>query len=412
MGNVPGKVVTDQPDNAADRDQKIKAVDELRQEMEALALKARDLILAQPPIQFLGYVLSQFHLAMLQVNIDAAESSHHQKEVVKIYQLVLEYMHAVWSCHADLPNEAQPVDEGKAGELMEVFAALDVKTALYCMASTAARIDDGAGGHSAETEFHAKSSWSLIRGHRYQVLEGEFFRFALEPHSDALKSAYGVDHDEIAAGIQRIADAFRAGVSRAADELNAAMQRADAITKASGEDLETIMTRLRAEEPEYTEEIGQQIQDMLFGGVCNLSRHSGLPAALLVDLSYAPGENTHFLPPASLQARLCEHCQRVVNQGSGLVVPSTRLTASLFETLPIVRSSGDYGSGCHTATSGLTGRVVASKKPTRRYSRTSSNRPNRTRAFTTRMRPRASGSSATCCCWLMTSYWSSKVRLG
>ncbi len=109
-----------------------------------------------------------------------------------------------------------------------------------------------------------------------------------------MKNAYGVDHDEIAAGIQRIANAFRVGVSRAADELDAAMQRAYGIAKASGKDIEAVMTRLRAEEPEYTEEICHHIRDMLFGGVCNLSRHSGLPAALLDDLSYAPGENTQF----------------------------------------------------------------------------------------------------------------------
>ena len=219
--------------------------------MEALALKARDLILAQPPIRFLGYVLSQFHVALLHVSTDAAGSLYHQKEVVKTYQLALEYMHAVWSCHADLPGEAQAVDEGKAGELMEVFAALDIKTMLYCTVSAAARIDDGVGGHSVDTEFHAKSSWSLIRGHRYQVLEEEFF----------------CDHEEIAAGIQRIADAFRAGVSRAAEGLNAAMERAYGMAKASGEDIETVMTRLRAEEPEHAEEIGHQIQDMLLGGV-------------------------------------------------------------------------------------------------------------------------------------------------
>lgn len=294
MGNAPGRAAAEQPDNAAaDLDQKIKAADELRQEMEALALKARDLILAQPPIRLLGYVLSQFYMAILHVSTDAAESSYHQKGVLKIYQLVLEYMHAVWSCHADLPDEAQAVDEGKVGEVMEVFAALDIKTTLYCMASAAARID-GASGRSADTEFHAKSSWSLIRGHRYQVLEEEFFRFVLEPHSDALKSAYGVDHDEIAAGIQRIADAFRAGFSRAAEGLDAAMQRAHGMANSSGEDIQAVMTRLRAEEPEYSEEIGHQVQDLLLGGVCNLSRHSGLPAALLDDLSYAPGENTQF----------------------------------------------------------------------------------------------------------------------
>ena len=295
MDDTPGRVVAEQANNAAtDRDQKIKAADKFRQEMEVLALKARDLILAQPPIRFLGYVLSQFQLTILHVSTDTARSSHHQKEVVKTYQLALEYMHAVWSCHADLPGEAQAIDEGKAGELMEVFSTLDIKTVMYSMASAAARIDDGAAGHSADTEFHAKSSWTLIRGHRYQVLEEEFFRFALEPHSDALKTAYGVDHDQIAAGIQRIADAFRVGLSKAVEGLNAAMERVYGIAKASGGDIQMVMTHLRVEEPEYAEVIHHQIQDILLGGVCNLSRQSGLPAALLDDLSYAPGENTQF----------------------------------------------------------------------------------------------------------------------
>lgn len=293
MEDAPDKIAGEQWNSpSADRDQKVRAADEFRLEMESLAFKARDLILIQPPIAFLGYVLSQFHVALLHDS--DAESSSRQKSVLKTYQLVLEYMHAVWSSHADLPDEAQAVNEGKASELMEVFAALDTKTMLYCMASAAARIGDGSSGHSANTEFHAKSSWSLIRGHRYQVLEEEFFRFALEPHSDALKTAYGVNHDEIAAGIQRISDAFRAGVSRAAETVNAAMERAYGMATASGESLEMVLIRLRTEEPEYVEEIGHQIKDILLGGVCNLSRHSGLPVALLEDLSYAPGENTQF----------------------------------------------------------------------------------------------------------------------
>ena len=38
--------------------------------------------------------------------------------------------------------------------------------------SSAANILPEGNRQSADTEFHAKSAWSLIRGHRYQVLEG------------------------------------------------------------------------------------------------------------------------------------------------------------------------------------------------------------------------------------------------
>src|SRR3546814_20125769 len=69
---------------------------------------------------------------------------------------------------------------------------------LYCMASSAASRDPERPS-LADMQFHAKSSWSLISGHRYQVLEEEFFRYVLRPPDDALRSAYGMDSRQIAA---------------------------------------------------------------------------------------------------------------------------------------------------------------------------------------------------------------------
>src|SRR3546814_18630868 len=87
---------------------------------------------------------------------------------------------------------------------------------LDCMASSAASRDPERPS-LADMHFHAKSSWSLIRGHRYQLLEEEFFRYVLRPHDDAIRSAYGMDSRQIAASIQGIADSKRAGIGEAAE---------------------------------------------------------------------------------------------------------------------------------------------------------------------------------------------------
>src|SRR3546814_13526507 len=89
---------------------------------------------------------------------------------------------------------------------------------LYCMASSAASRDPERPS-LADMQFHAKSSWSLIRGHRYQVLEEEVFRYVLRPHDDALRSAYGMDSRQIAASLPGIADSMRAGFRAAAAEM-------------------------------------------------------------------------------------------------------------------------------------------------------------------------------------------------
>ncbi|BCM85008.1 hypothetical protein [Methylobacterium indicum] len=72
------------------------------------------------------------------------------------------------------------------------------------------------------------------------------------------------------------------------------MEKIHAIAEARGEDTKTLIGRMKIEEPELSAKIIYQIQGVIFGGVCNLSRHSGLPAALLDDISYIPGENTKF----------------------------------------------------------------------------------------------------------------------
>jgi hypothetical protein len=103
----------------------------------------------------------------------------------------------------------------------------------------------------------------------------------LEPHEAALREAYGVGFEEIASGIQNIADAFRTGFSSAVDKLAARMDDTYQKVEESGQCLKTILERLKTEDSSFENEMSGIFHDMFLGGVRNLSRHSKLPQPLL-----------------------------------------------------------------------------------------------------------------------------------
>src|SRR3546814_1452535 len=124
-------------------------------------------------------------------------------QTLQQHQLALEDAHAVWSSEPGLPAENTHLNENEAAKLLEAFERLSKTTMLYCMASSAASRDPERPS-LADMQFHAKSSWSLIRGHRYQVIEEEFFRYVLRPHDAALRSAYGKRSEEQTSTIQSL----------------------------------------------------------------------------------------------------------------------------------------------------------------------------------------------------------------
>lgn len=262
---------------------RLEAAQVAREEMETRGKRIRDLVLSQPPVKLLGYLLAQFHMAMTLTQAGSEEEPRPNKDAIKTFQFALEYVHAIWSSHDALLADTATLDESMAGELMNELAQLEQHTMWYCMASA-----------ETATEFHAKTTWTMIRGHRYQVLEEEFFRFVLEPHDAALREAYGAGFAEIASGIQNIADAFRTGFSSAANQLLIRMDQTYQQVEESGESLEATLERLKLEDSSFETEMSGIFRDMFLGGVCNLSRHSKLPPPLLEDLSYEPGQNQSF----------------------------------------------------------------------------------------------------------------------
>lgn len=147
--------------------------------------------------------------------------------------------------------------------------------------------------------FHALSTWVLIRGARYQVLEGEFFNFALDPHDDALRRTYGVGAQEIAIGIQALADAVRVGHDHAVRAIAKSMEDAQHFVASRGQSIEEGMAQWMAERAELANTASAAFVDLLQGGICNVRRHTRLPDSLLDDLSYAVAEEAEFFVPGA-----------------------------------------------------------------------------------------------------------------
>jgi hypothetical protein len=282
-----------------DRQQKLqKAANDLRVEMEQSAQQIRELILAQPPSGLLGYLWAQLFLGALK-HQEKDGSGGPDKDLIKQFQFVLEYVHAVWSCHAG-QFVAGSVDEAKAAQLLKECDELSSKAMFYAMASSQINKASEFGEVSSSVEFHAKSAWTLIRGHRYQVLEDEFFRFVLAPHNEALKKAYGVDAPFIAEGIQAITDSIRGGYSDAVAKIWERMEQCHAVVEGENITLDVAIEKIKALDPDFAAEMDSGMRDLFYGGICNLSRHTKLPVYVLEDLAWRachapcwPARNRH-----------------------------------------------------------------------------------------------------------------------
>ena len=271
------------------------AIETLRQEMEQLSARVKDLILACPTADLLGYLWGQLLMGSHPVGEEADSPN---KDVLNQFQFALEYVHAVWACHP-APEQKTAFEQKTVEELVETLAQLQAATMDYCMASSAASENKEFGDASSDVEFHAKFSWVMLRGHRYQVLEEEFLRFALTPHDDELRAVYGVGANEIAKGIQDIANSMRTGFAKAAGNLMDSKERAAKLASEKGLELGAAIEAIQAEDENYAPAVQEAIQGVFHGGFCNVTQHTQLPAPLLRDLAFERGENTEFYAPGA-----------------------------------------------------------------------------------------------------------------
>ncbi|MEO9090827.1 MAG: hypothetical protein ABI247_10915, partial [Rhodanobacter sp.] len=190
-----------------DEQKRKEAATSLLKDMETIAARMRALIVAMPAHDLLGYIYAQYVMKAM-ADQDATEEQSKADgpdDLINENQFLLEYVHAV------LASDAAPADvtfdEAQCDELYELGRKLREQAIFFAMVTSSNTKGGAFGPDTADIEFRAKSNWVMLRGNRYQVLEGEFYRYVLAPHNDVLKEVYGVSADDIAEGFQAMANA-------------------------------------------------------------------------------------------------------------------------------------------------------------------------------------------------------------
>ena len=117
----------------------------------------------------------------------------------------------------------------------------------------------------------------------------EFLNIVLRPHDEALRNCYGIGAKEIAAGVQAIANSIRTGFLSAVERIERGIM---AVHSHNGTEE---VSR------EIATELSESVDDLLNGGICNLSRHTNLAFPLLDDLPIH-----RVRTPSSWQKENCE----------------------------------------------------------------------------------------------------------
>lgn len=271
-----------------------EAAASLVKDMEATAARIRELIVAMPPHDLLGYVYAQ-HMMKAIADQSVTQDQHEQggpDDLISENQFLLEYVHAALAS-TPAPTEVK-FDEAQCAELFELARTLRGQAMFFAIASFADTTDGVFGPDTADVEFRAKATWVTLRGNRYQVLEGEFYRYVLAPHDDVLQEVYGVSATEIAEGFQAMANSTRSGHANAITVMMKQFQAAQDFAAAQGKPLEDVMEAWGTENIDQTK---QAMDDMFRGGIVNVSLHTKLPPTLLADLAYRCGEDTEFFAP-------------------------------------------------------------------------------------------------------------------
>jgi hypothetical protein len=158
-----------------DEKERKQAEASLLKDMETTAARMRELIMAMPPHDLLGYIYAQTMMKSMADQRDPAEEQLQTDgpyDLINQNQFLLEYVHAVLA--SDAAPDDMKFDEAKYAELYELSRMLRNQAMLFAMASSAGTKTGVFGPDTADIEFRAKSTWVMLRGNRYQVLEGEF----------------------------------------------------------------------------------------------------------------------------------------------------------------------------------------------------------------------------------------------
>lgn len=219
---------------------------------------------------------------------------------------MVDYVQSLIAATPRAAEQAADVTEEDWSSLKtDVRSLFDRVTIEYQLCRTA-RLRADAPDQDLELEefrFRAEVLWTNVRGRRFHVHERDALADVLTPHSDELQKLFGVSVEELVTEIDKLLEKFTHGLMETIVDLEAFRDRTLVRLAALAEErpeLDVDALREAAFEDGALAAERNNVMNNLFGlGLYDVAANTSLPAALIDELTWSPGEDTEFLAPGA-----------------------------------------------------------------------------------------------------------------
>lgn len=217
---------------------------------------------------------------------------------------MVDYVQSLIAATPRAAEQAVDVTEEDWTSLKADVRSLFERVAIEYQLCRTARLKVDAPDHDLELEefrFRAEVLWTNVRGKRFHVHEHDALLDVLTPHSDELQKLFGVSAEELVTEIDKLLEKFTRGLMETFVGLEAFRDRTLTRFAALAEqrpELDLDALREAVFEDRALADERNKIMNDLFGlGLYDVAANTSLPAALIDELTWAPGEETEFLSP-------------------------------------------------------------------------------------------------------------------
>jgi hypothetical protein len=142
----------------------------------------------------------------------------------------------------------------------------------------------------------AQMHWLVVRGARFQVHEVPRLRELLRPHSDVIEGLFQVTADELVDGFGSMLHSLTFGYCDAIESARALHQEWLQWAEDRIDEVGSLPESLTPPGDEWASK-AESVRGKLEMDIFDVEHVSGLPSALLEELSYSPGESSSLLAP-------------------------------------------------------------------------------------------------------------------
>ena len=154
-----------------------------------------------------------------------------------------------------------------------------------------------------EFRFRAEVLWTNVRGKRFHVHEHDALLDLVAPHSDELQRLFGITAEQLVAEFDKLLEKFTRGLMETIVALQTFQDRTLTRFAAVAEERpELDMDALREavfQDDSLAAERNKVMNDLFGLGLYDVAANTNLPAMLIDELSWSPGEETEFISPGA-----------------------------------------------------------------------------------------------------------------